>query len=187
MKGTKTMNKALILLLLTFLVHPSLAKSENLSVRCQFIPYTHCTYTFQFTVKYEGPESLIDNVYLMYDGDNVALHPGLFSHRAEINNNIAVDNVHLRIRQGRVYFIERFNAHLFDRLHEFTGNKISMTVESQRLPLLIEDKQVKIGWVNMHLFNHAGSIDAPLATASIRMKPTKGCWLDEHSCLNYTE
>lgn len=182
------MKKIILALLLVCGSLPSIAKSESLGLRCQFIPYTSCLYTFKFTTDYDGRTSLIDNVYLVYRGDNIDLHPGLFAHEAIINSDLTVSNVQLRIRGGRVYFIERFNDHLFEQLSKFEGTKVEILIKSQRVPVLIDKKNIKVGWMNIDLFKYPdGKSNSPIASASVRMKPTNGCWLDEHSCLTYTD
>lgn len=171
---------------LLFILLPSVCLADSAKLTCQFIPYTHCAYEVELVlVNYEN--DILDNQYsIEYEGDNIEFHPGLYSHTVQLDDTIVINNVGLRIRDGRITFNKRYNQEFFKKLMDFTGKDFVLKIQSQRIPLLIEDLDLPTGWIYLNVFKNKES-KSMVAASSIRMKPTNGCWLDEHSCVNYPD
>jgi len=179
---------ALSLVILAVL--PSTSHSGSLGLRCQFIPYTHCLYEFSAQLNIEKVDELIDGLFIGYSGENISLHPGLFSHTIKINGTPLEDDVFLRVRNGQVTFNRRYNQAFIEAINQTLPGKVNLEIKSQRIPLLIDDRKNNVGWMHLKLMRYVSLVNKEskvLSTSSIRMKPTNGCWLDEHACVNYPD
>lgn len=176
--------------LIIMMTLPSTSHSGNLRLRCQFIPYTHCSYQVSVELDVEEESDLLDNLFIKYSGENISLHPRLFSHTVHINGTPFQDDVFLRVRNGKVTFNHRYNETFITAINDILPGKVHLEIQSQRIPLLVEDKENGIGWMHLELMGYIGKGNIEyqlLSHARVRMKPTNGCWLDEHACVNYPD